>query len=142
MDRVKSYIIVIILGSIFAYSSIAIIGYGAAIAIPSNFLEPMVEVAPSFAFVVLDLLTLGLPLTIAYLVFVLVSKLIKANNINHAYILLAVPFFLLHLYLFIITYPDSEVILYLVMTLPKYILLGLCVCYLSKQWHKKSLTSC
>jgi hypothetical protein len=101
----------------------------------------MAEVAPSFAFVVLDLLTLGLPLTIAYLFFALVSKLIKANNINHAYILLAVPFFLLHLYLFIITYPDSEVLLYLAMTLPKYILLGLCVCYLSKQQHKKSLTS-
>ena len=141
MDRVKNYIIVIILGFIFAYSSIAIIGYGAAIAIPSNVLGPMVKVAPSFAFVVLDLLTLGLPLTIAYLAFVQVSKLIKANNINHAYILLAVPFFLLHIYLFIVTYPDSEVVVYFATTLPKYILLGLCVWYLSKQWHKKSLTS-
>jgi hypothetical protein len=138
MDRVKSYIIVIILGVIFAYSSIAIMGYGAAIAIPSNVLESMANVAPSFAFVVLDLITLGLPLTIAYLVFVQVFKLIKANNINHACILLAVPFFLLHFYLFIITYPDSGVVLYWATTLPKYVLLGLCVWYLSKQWQHKA----
>lgn len=138
MDRVKNYISLVVLGLIFAYFSITIIGYGAAIAIPVTILEPLAKSTPSFAFALIDLLTLGVPLIIFYILLVQLTKLLKVNNNHLVYVFLALPFYFLHLYLFIITFPDSEVAFYLASTLPKYVLLGLCVWYLSKQRLKKA----
>lgn len=138
MDRVKSTIVVIILGAIFAYLSIAIIGYGAAIAIPSNLIEPMWRFSPTFASAVIDLITLGLPLMISYLVLVQVTKFIKIDNHPLVYLLLAVPFFLLHAFIFIGVSSGFEGITSLAMALPKYILLGLCVGYLSIKWKNNN----
>ncbi|XQW83591.1 hypothetical protein ACOYR1_10525 [Thalassotalea piscium] len=137
MDRVKNYIFLVVLGLIFVYFSITIIGYGVAIAIPANILEPLAKSIPSLAFALIDLITLGVPLVIFYILLVQLSKLLKANDNPLAYVYLVLPFYFLHLYSYIITFPNSEVVFYLASTLPKYVLLGLCVWYLSKQRLKK-----
>jgi hypothetical protein len=69
MNRLKVIIIASLLGVLYAYLSIYIIGIGAAIAIPANILTPVVEAYPTVAFATVDLITIGLLLIAASFVF-------------------------------------------------------------------------
>jgi hypothetical protein len=131
MGKVKAHIVLVILGLVFAYFSNIIIGYGAAIAIPANILAPLVKSAPNFTFALVDALTIGIPIIIFYVLLVQLSKLFKVNNHDFAYAYLALPFFLLHLYYFIESFPNSGKLFYTITTIPKYILLALCVWFMS-----------
>ena len=127
MDRVKNLIIISLLGILFAYASIIIIGYGAAIAIPVDLLGPLVKSSPYLAFATIDLLTLGLPLASCFMMLALLIKLIKVNTHHLCYVLLALPFLLLLCSILIMSFLNSENVYFLATTLPKYILLAMLV---------------
>ena len=65
MDQFKNRIVAVILGVALAYASIAIIGIGAAIAIPADILKPVVQVSGLLAFTLVDLFTIAMPLAAA-----------------------------------------------------------------------------
>nr|WP_136250601.1 hypothetical protein [Ningiella ruwaisensis] len=85
------YVINLIIGILFVFAVITAFGYGAAVAIPKNFLEPLSLFSPTLAFSVVDLITQGIP---AALIFVFLSLALKLSKIRAVYTLLAMPFVL------------------------------------------------
>ena len=62
MDQIANRIIAVILGVALAYALIAIIGIGAAVAIPANLLKSVAQVSSLLAFTLVDLFTIAVPL--------------------------------------------------------------------------------
>lgn len=124
MDQFKNRIVAVILGVALAYASIAIIGIGAAIAIPADILKPVVQVSGLLAFTLVDLFTIAMPLAAAFLVFAFISKLVIKKPDFTFYALLLAPMVLLQLYF--VTQAQPQLLVNTVTTLPRYLLLGMC----------------
>ncbi|MGQ8364026.1 hypothetical protein [Glaciecola sp. 1036] len=98
MEPFYKHVIAILIGVTLAYMSIFIIGAGAAIAIPSEILKPLVQISSMFAFTLVDLVTIAVPLSLTYLVLAFLgAKLIKAPSVTF-YALVLIPLILLQLY--------------------------------------------
>ncbi|GGW79653.1 hypothetical protein [Alteromonas halophila] len=118
-------------GILFVYVAIFVISHGAAVAVPESMLLPMAELSPAFAFASVDLVTVGIPVAVSFVMFAwLLKRLIK--NVN--YYLLAAPFVMLMLYGLIQVSVNSDYFFYdasklMMKTLP---LLG-CVKFLANK---------
>jgi hypothetical protein len=131
MDRVH-FIVCLFLGVFFAYISVPVFGYGAAIAIPVDMLLPFAKNFPTTTLAVIDLITQALPLCLIYcLIYCLLALLIKHFKLasHWYYLVLCVPFYILHSYYFILQLPAQNLGHTLGILLPKYIVLGLFVLY-------------
>ena len=124
MDQFKNRIVAVILGVALAYASIAIIGIGAAIAIPADILKPVVQVSGLLAFTLVDLFTIAMPLAAAFLVFAFISKLVIKKPDFTFYVLLLAPLVLLQLYF--VAQAQPQQLFNIVTTLPRYLLLAMC----------------
>mgnify|MGYP001160840463 FL=1 len=124
-----------IFGCLFAYLSIPVIGYGSAIAIPTEVLSALYELSPNFALSMVDIVTLGLPLLALLLVFLLLSKSLYLRDKAYSYFILLTPFLALHLYFAVNTFSANIDNTTLLTSLPKYVLLVLFVALFST--HKK-----
>ncbi|MFN4055233.1 MAG: hypothetical protein ACK4GU_10200 [Alishewanella aestuarii] len=76
MEQLKNRAIALILGLVLAYAALWIIGVGAAIAIPAELLRPLAQVSTVLAFTLVDVLTIAVPLTAAFLILAFVVKLL------------------------------------------------------------------
>lgn len=121
MDRVKVTVLAVFLGVLYAYLSVYIIGFGAAIAIPESILTPIAKVAPILAFAMVDLITIGLPLIVIYFLFVLGVKYLNASKSYLPYLALFAPFFIQHIYFFVIMGQPQDWVYTLATILPRYI---------------------
>lgn len=124
MDQIKNRVIAVILGIALAYSSMAIVGIGAAVVIPSDILKPITQVSGLLAFTLVDLFTIAVPLAAAFIVMAFASKLVIRSPDFTFYTLLIAPLLLLQLY-FAAQLPP-QMLNTIVMTLPRYLLLALC----------------
>ncbi len=131
MDRVH-FIVCLFLGIFFAYISVPVFGYGAAIPIPVDMLLPFAKNFPTATLAAIDLVTQAFPLCLIYCVLALLIKHFKL--VNHLYYLvLGVPFYILHSYFFILQLPAQNLGHTLGILLPKYIALGLFILYFVNQ---------
>lgn len=121
MDRVKITIVGVILGILYAFISVPITGIGAAIYIPASILDPLIGINPTFAFAVVDLITIGIPLIIVYFVFVLVINYFNASKSYIPYLVLLIPFIAQHIYFFIIMGLPQDWDYTLAKIIPRYI---------------------
>lgn len=124
MDQIKNRVIAVILGIALAYSSMAIVGIGAAVVIPSDILKPITQVSGLLAFTLVDLFTIAVPLAAAFIVMAFASKLVIRRPDFTFYALLIAPLLLLQLY-FAAQLPP-QMLNTIVTTLPRYLLLALC----------------
>ena len=124
MDQLKNRVIAVILGIALAYASIAIIGIGAAVAIPSEILKPVAQVSVLLALTLADLFTIAVPLAAAFLVLAFASKLVFKKPDVTFYVLLLAPLLLLQLYF--VAQSQPQMLFNIVTTLPRYLLLALC----------------
>ncbi|MCH2089386.1 MAG: hypothetical protein MK175_19570 [Pseudoalteromonas sp.] len=128
-------LLLFIFGCLFAYLSIPVIGYGSAIAIPTEVLSALYDLSPNFALSMVDIVTLGLPLLALLLVFLLISKSLYLKDKAYSYFILLTPFLGLHLYFAVNTFSANIDNTTLLTSLPKYVLLVLFVALFST--HKK-----
>lgn len=124
MDHFKDRVIAVVLGIALAYSSIAIVGMGAAVVIPADILKPITQVSGLLAFILVDLFTIAAPLAAAFIVMAFASKLVIRKPDFTFYTLLLTPLLLLQLY-FASQLPP-QMFNTIVTTLPRYLLLALC----------------
>lgn len=124
MDQFKNRVVAVILGVALAYASIAIIGIGAAVAIPAGILKPVAQVSGLLAFTLVDLFTIAVPLAAAFLVLAFASKLVISKPDFIFYALLLAPLVLLQLYF--VAQSQPQMLINIVTTLPRYILLAVC----------------
>jgi len=124
MDQFKNRVVAVILGVALAYASIAIIGIGAAVAIPAGILKPVAQVSGLLAFTLVDLFTIAVPLAAAFLVLAFASKLVISKPDFIFYALLLAPLVLLQLYF--VAQSQPQMLNNIVTTLPRYILLAVC----------------
>jgi hypothetical protein len=134
MEQLKNRVIAVILGIALAYASVAIIGIGAAVAIPSDILKPVAQVSGLLAFTLVDLFTIAVPLTAAFLVFALVSKLVIKKPDVTFYALLLAPLVLMQLYFIVQSQP--QLLHNIVTTLPRYLLLAVCFYFLVRSTNR------
>ena len=128
MDQTANRIIAVILGVALAYASIAIIGIGAAVAIPANLLKSVAQVSSLLAFTLVDLFTIAVPLAAAFLVVAFACKLVIRKPDFTFYALLLAPLVLLQLYFVVQSQPQT--LNSLITTLPRYLLLVVCFYFL------------
>lgn len=124
MEQFKNRVVAVILGVALAYASIAIIGIGAAVAIPAGILKPVAQVSGLLAFTLVDLFTIAVPLAAAFLVLAFASKLVISKPDFFFYALLLAPLVLLQLYF--VAQSQPQMLNNIVTTLPRYILLAVC----------------
>jgi len=126
MPHVKTHLTTCLFGVIFAYFSVLLMGYSAAIPIPANIFEPIAQISPSFAFALVDALTLGLPLAIIYLLsYKLLNKIVKTNHLISP-LLMLLPFVVLHAIFIILSFPNKQYLFYFASTFPKYVIVFAC----------------
>ena len=99
MEFVKNSAVVrnacsLLMGVLFAFLAVNIIGFGAAIAIPKALLTPLVSLSSTFGFTLVNTITIGIPLAIAYAVISVLAKQFEAS-VNH--LVLVSPFVFLML---------------------------------------------
>lgn len=87
LSNAKGVFVSVVVGIIYVFLAIQIIGIGAAIAIPTRFFEHH----PLIALRLADLVTLGLPLMFLYVV--LVKLVSQVDDSPFGPVLLCVPFF-------------------------------------------------
>lgn len=129
--------VALVLGLLFAWASLTIIGIGAAVAVPPGLLGPLVSWSPLLAFSLVNLVTIGLPLAAAFSILALVGQRLTGQRDLLFHVLLLAPFVVMSgYYLFQHPQPLSRSEL---TVLPQYLLLALCVYALSKR-NKASTT--
>lgn len=126
MEHLKNRIIAVVLGIVFAWAAVWITGIGAAVAVPTELLKPVAQISGLLAFTLVDFFTIAIPLVAAFLLLVLLSKLVVKKPDALFYLLLLAPFVLQQLY-FLLQFqpPVLDVVL---QTLPRWIVLAVC-CY-------------
>jgi hypothetical protein len=131
MGQLAKRLIAVLLGVALAWASIAIIGIGAAVAIPAEILKPVSQVSGVLALALADFITIAIPLAAAFLVLAFASKLVVKKPDNTFYLLLLAPLVLYHLYFLLQDLLQSQPqLLYATLTpLSRCILLAVC-CYL------------
>jgi hypothetical protein len=133
MDRGKVTALAILLGALYAYLSVYIIGIGAAIAIPASILTPVAKAYPTFAFAMVDLITIGLPLIVVYFLFVLSLKFFNSSKSYFPYFLLLLPFCIQHIYFFVIIGQNQDWAYTLATIMPRYIAIVFFALYFAKR---------
>ena len=128
MEHIKNRVIAVILGLALAYTSIAVIGIGAAITIPADLLKPVAQFSGLLAWTLVDLFTIAVPLAATFLLVAFVSKQIIREPDFMVYVLLLAPLVLLQLYFVVQSQP--QMLHNIVTTLPRYLLLALCFYFL------------
>ncbi|CAM5222717.1 hypothetical protein [Alishewanella longhuensis] len=136
MDQLKNRVIAVILGLALAYSSIAIIGIGAAVAVPAEILKPVAQVSGLLAFTLVDLFTIAVPLAAAFLVLAFASRLVIRKPDFTFYALLLAPLVLLQLYF--VAQSQPQMFNYVVTTLPRYLLLAVCFYFLVRSTEQEN----
>jgi hypothetical protein len=124
-NQVKVSILSVFLGVLFAYVSVIVLGYAATVAVPE-----FAKSSPMVAISAIDLIAAGLPLSIIFVVFALIIKRVGHNKSYLPYILLALPFFALHIFIGAFAEFNS---VFFATTLPKYIVVVICVAYFVKR---------
>ena len=130
MEPRKNRLIAVILGVALAYASIVIAGIGAAVVIPADMLRPVAQVSSLLALTLVDLFTIAVPLTAAFLVLALISKLAVKKPDATFYALLLAPVVLLQLYFVMQSQP--QLLHTIAITLPRYALLAVCFYFLAR----------
>ncbi|SNY44967.1 hypothetical protein SAMN06297280_0812 [Arsukibacterium tuosuense] len=133
MELFKNRILPLILGSLFVVASIVIIGIGAAVPVSADLLTPLVKSLGMFAFALVDLVTIAIPLAAAFLVLAVVSRLINRAADATFYALLLAPFMLFDLYYLLF---NTITLTGLMNIVPRYILLGVCFYFLVRSSPK------
>ncbi|MFT5276629.1 MAG: hypothetical protein ACI97K_003250 [Glaciecola sp.] len=118
-------------GILFAFLSVTIIGYGAAIAVPKDILGPLMHFSPTFALSLTDFVTIGMPLAASfYLLTLIFRRLVKVVYSS----LLVGPFILFMLYgLVTIGYDNESLWYYAASSVAKVLPVLLCAILLDKQ---------
>jgi len=128
MEQLKNRATALILGLVLAYAALWIIGVGAAIAIPAELLRPLAQVSTVLAFTLVDVLTIAVPLTAAFLILAFVVKLLIKKPDVSCYLLLLAPLVLTQLYFTLQAQPF--ILDNLLVMLPRYLLLAACLYFL------------
>ncbi|MAD73208.1 MAG: hypothetical protein CML20_00110 [Rheinheimera sp.] len=126
----KRRVFPLILGVLLAWASIAIIGIGAAVAIPGSVLKPLMTFSPQLALTLIDLFTIALPLAAAFIVVILASRLVQKKPDTLFYLLLLAPLLCFQVYLLL--GPSQQLMAAALTTLPRYIVLAVCVYWLTR----------
>lgn len=130
MIFIKSRVFPLILGMLFAWASLAIIGIGAAVPIPGSVLKPLMTFSPQLALTLIDLFTIALPLVAAFLVVVLASRLVHKKPDLLFYLLLLAPVIFFQVYLLLA--PSQQLMTTALTTLPRYMVLAMSVYWLTR----------
>lgn len=133
MDRTKTTVVASLLGISYAYWSVYIIGFGAAIAIPASLLTFIAELDPIFAFAIADIITIAVPLIFVYFLLVLMIKYLNSSNSYLPFLVLFAPFCIQHLYFWMNMEFTQDWVYVLSTTMPRYILIILFALYFVKQ---------
>lgn len=130
MGQLTNRLIAVLLGATLAWASIAIVGIGAAVAIPAEIFKPVAQVSGLLALTLADFFTIAIPLAAAFLVLAFASKLVINKPDSTFYLLLLAPLVLYHLYFWLQDLQQSQPqLLYVTATtLSRCILLAVC-CY-------------
>lgn len=123
--------VALVLGLLFAWASLTIISIGAAVAVPPGLLGPLVNWSPLLAFTLVDLVTIGLPLAAAFIVFALIGRRLGGQRDLLFQLLLIAPFVVMSGY-YLLHHPQP-MSLFELTALPRYLLLALCVYALSER---------
>lgn len=137
MEQLKNRVIAVLFGIALAYASILIIGIGAAVAIPADILKPVAQISGLLAFTLVDLFTIAVPLTAAFVVVAFASKRVISKPDSTFYALLLAPMLLLQLYLVVQSQP--ELLHNIVTTFPRYLLLAVVCYFLARSTHQQSV---
>ena len=125
MDKqIKVLIISLVLGFVFTYWSVIILGYLAAMPLPE-----FSQISPIVIMAIIDLVIAGIPLAILFIIFAHIITRLNSTNSATPYIMLALPFFTSQLLLG--AFSVSNLAFFLT-TLPKYIALVLTMIYVIK----------
>lgn len=125
-------------GILFVYISISAMGYGAAIAVPQDFLLPLMQFSPTSALLLTDFLTIGLPLAaLFYLLAVVFKRLFRMVYLS----LLVAPFIVFMLYGLVALEDNNGSMLYnLAQTIVTVLPVFVCAIFLAKQDVSKNKT--
>ncbi|BCO17615.1 hypothetical protein KUC3_04720 [Alteromonas sp. KC3] len=93
-SAVVKYASSLLMGVLFAFLAVNIIGFGAAIAIPKALLTPLVSLSSTLGLTLVNTITIGIPLAIAYALISVLAKQFEAS-VNH--LVLVSPFVFLML---------------------------------------------
>ncbi|MBQ1784360.1 MAG: hypothetical protein II007_11980 [Gammaproteobacteria bacterium] len=125
------WVVALVLGLLFAWGSLTIVGIGTAVAVPPGLLGPLVSWSPLLAFALVNLVTVGLPLAAAFSILALVGQRLSGQRDLLFHLLLLAPFMVMSgYYLFQHPQPLSRSEL---TALPQYLLLALCVYALTER---------
>jgi hypothetical protein len=117
-------------GVTFLFLSVTIIGYGAAIAVPKDILDPFVHFSPTFALSVTDFVTIGMPLAVLfYLIALIFKQLVKQVYLS----LLVGPFILFMLYGLVTIEYGGSFWYYFFSAMAKLVPVLLCAIFLGKR---------
>lgn len=101
MEQLKNRAIALILAIALVFAALWIIGVGAAIPIPANLFKSLYQISALLAVVLVDLVTIALPVVALFLVFAVIMRwLIKTPDAS-CYFLLLLPLPLMELYFFV-----------------------------------------
>ncbi len=138
MDRVKILMVSLMLGVLYAYISIPVMGIGAAIAIPSSIIAPIANTYPIIALALIDIVTIGLPLMVIYFLLALLVNYFNSNKHYFPFLLLLTPFLLQQFFFLFLVGQSSESINTFATIMPRYILIAAVALYLSISAKNKS----
>lgn len=131
MEPFRDRIISVTLGFVLAWASIFIVGFGAAIALPEQGLTVLLQFSELLTFALVDMLTIALPMTLAYcLTAVLGKRLVKTADWLY-YALLLTPLLVLQ-GRFLLQIPEQQLQAFITI-LPRFILLGLAFYLLTRR---------
>lgn len=129
MNRITSGIIALVLGVGFTFASVNIVGIGAAISIPPDIIKPLSQWSELLTAMFVDLITVAVPLAAALLLVSFICQRIFGQLDSHFVMLLLVPWLIFQIYTFVMwPLPLNSVL----STLPRYLVLALCLHYLVK----------
>lgn len=129
--RYINYAASLFAGIFFVFVAITVFGYGAALVIPKSILDPLTSLSPSFAFSLVDIVTLGIPAAIIFMFF---GWAITRLQIKVMYTLMASPFILFMLFsLTQVLLSTDELLFYLATWLAKVLPVVICALFLAKR---------
>ena len=131
MRKGYGWAVALVLGLLFAWASLTIVGIGTAVAVPPGLLGPLVGWSPLLAFALVDLVTIGLPLAAAFIIFVLIGRRLGGQRDLLFQLLLITPFVVMSGY-YLLHHPQP-MSLFELTALPRYLLLALCVYALTER---------
>ncbi|CAM3652136.1 hypothetical protein [Parendozoicomonas haliclonae] len=128
-------ILALSLGAGFAWLSVYLISFGAAIVLPHS-MQVWFNEYPLTAWALGEVLVFCLPMAIAFAALAFALEKLTTNGSRWLYALLALPFVSLYAYVEIVAFPDHHSSFYLATIAPKYIVILLMVLLVSRPWSK------